>query len=157
MIPHTLVLKPDLVVHRIYNGYWFWGRPSVYDLWQDLRDASSEIRPDWDLSKPGLREAWESGDLSHFHGWDKRDPEKPDRRGVKGLRGGAERRVRVVVDAGRGELAALTPNVDCHPGLRRSSVLPHRTTLYSSAQVRPSSITEQCSSGMPPPFENKCS
>ena len=27
MIPHTLVLKPGLVVHSIYNGYWFWGRP----------------------------------------------------------------------------------------------------------------------------------
>ena len=32
MIPHTLVLKPGLVVHTIYNGYWFWGRPSVDDL-----------------------------------------------------------------------------------------------------------------------------
>jgi peroxiredoxin len=72
MIPHTLVLKPGLIIHRIYNGYWFWGRPSVYELWQDLRQASAEIRPDWDLSKPGLREAWESGDLSHFHGWDRR-------------------------------------------------------------------------------------
>ncbi len=29
MIPHTLVLKPGLVVHRVYNGYWFWGRPSA--------------------------------------------------------------------------------------------------------------------------------
>jgi peroxiredoxin len=28
MIPHTLVLKPGLVIHSIYNGYWFWG-PSV--------------------------------------------------------------------------------------------------------------------------------
>lgn len=28
-----------------------------------------EIRPDWDLSKPGLREAWNAGDLSRFHGW----------------------------------------------------------------------------------------
>jgi hypothetical protein len=27
MIPHTLVLKPGLVIHSIYNGYWFWGRP----------------------------------------------------------------------------------------------------------------------------------
>jgi peroxiredoxin len=28
MIPHTLVLKPGLVIYRIYNGYWFWvGRP----------------------------------------------------------------------------------------------------------------------------------
>src|ERR1700728_3230922 len=34
LIPHTLVLKPGLVIYRIYNGYWFWGRPSVVDLWQ---------------------------------------------------------------------------------------------------------------------------
>ena len=73
MIPHTLVLKPGLVVHKIYNGYWFWGRPSVEDLRQDLRAVTREIRPDWDLATPGLREAWEAGDLSHFHGWDKKD------------------------------------------------------------------------------------
>ena len=24
MIPYTLVLKPGLVVHSVYNGYWFW-------------------------------------------------------------------------------------------------------------------------------------
>jgi hypothetical protein len=72
MIPHTLVLKPGLVVHSVYNGYWFWGRPSVSDLWRDLRDASAEIRPDWDLSTPGLREAWNAGDRSPFHGWDRR-------------------------------------------------------------------------------------
>ena len=72
MIPHTLVLKPGLVVHSIYNGYWFWGRPSVEELWRDLRAASSEIRPDWDLSAPGLREAWEANDLSAFHGWSTR-------------------------------------------------------------------------------------
>ena len=55
MILHTLVLKPGLIVHSVYNGYWFWGRPSFVDLWHDLRAASSEIRPDWDLSAPGLR------------------------------------------------------------------------------------------------------
>jgi peroxiredoxin len=70
MIPHTLVLKPGLIVHSIYNGYWFWGRPSAYDLWRDLREASADIRPDWDLAAPGLREAWEAGDRSKFHGWD---------------------------------------------------------------------------------------
>jgi hypothetical protein len=26
------VLKPGLIIHSIYNGYWFWGRPSVSDL-----------------------------------------------------------------------------------------------------------------------------
>ena len=68
MIPHTLVLKPGLVIHSIYNGYWFWGRPSIADLWRDLRAASSEIRPDWDLTTPGLREKWDAGDRSSFHG-----------------------------------------------------------------------------------------
>jgi peroxiredoxin len=72
MIPHTLVLKPGLVVHRIYMGYWFWGRPSSVDLWHDLRDVTREIRPDWDLSGPELRERWDAGDLAPFHGWDKK-------------------------------------------------------------------------------------
>jgi peroxiredoxin len=71
MIPHTLVLRPGLIVHSVYNGYWFWGRPSVHDLWSDLRQASADVRPDWDLSAPGLREAWDAGDYSKFHGWDK--------------------------------------------------------------------------------------
>jgi peroxiredoxin len=71
MIPHTLVLKPGLVIHSIYNGYWFWGRPSVVDLWHDLYAVTREIRPDWDLSAPGLREAWNAGDFSRFHGWNK--------------------------------------------------------------------------------------
>jgi peroxiredoxin len=71
MIPHTLVLKPALIIHRIYNGYWFWGRPSVVDLWHDLRAVTSEIRPDWDLSTPRLLEAWNAGELSAFHGWNK--------------------------------------------------------------------------------------
>jgi peroxiredoxin len=77
MIPHTLVLKPGLVIYRIYNGYWFWGRPSVTDLWHDLREVSSQVRPDWDLSTPGLRERWDRGDLAPFHGWNKRPGEKP--------------------------------------------------------------------------------
>ena len=71
MIPHTLVLKPGLIVHSVYNGYWFWGRPSNDDLWRDLRDASRDIRPDWDLSTSGLRAAWDAGDHSKFHGWNR--------------------------------------------------------------------------------------
>ena len=75
MIPYTLVLKPGLVIHSIYNGYWFWGRPSFYDLWHDLRAATAEIRPDWDLGTPQLREAWSAVDYSFFHGWDRRSGE----------------------------------------------------------------------------------
>lgn len=73
MIPHTFVLEPRLVIHSIYNGYWFWGRPSVEDLRRDLREITREIRPDWDLQAPGLREAWDSGDKSRHYPYG-RDP-----------------------------------------------------------------------------------
>jgi peroxiredoxin len=66
MVPHTLVLKPKLVIHTVYNGYWFWGRPSTAELWRDLRAATREARPDWDLGASGLRAAWEAGDRSRF-------------------------------------------------------------------------------------------
>ena len=69
MIPHTIVLKPGLLVHSVYNGYWFWGRPSTSELWQDLRDVTRGIRPDWDLTAPGLRERWNAGDRAPFYGW----------------------------------------------------------------------------------------
>jgi peroxiredoxin len=75
MIPHTIVLKPGLVVYKIYNGYWFWGRPSFAELTVDLRAVSSEVRPDWDLAAPGLREAWDAGHYASFHGWNKRSPD----------------------------------------------------------------------------------
>ena len=57
---------------RIYNDYWSWRRPLVVDLGRELRAAPSEIRPDCDLSTPGLREAWDAGGYSKFHGWSKR-------------------------------------------------------------------------------------
>jgi hypothetical protein len=34
--------------------------------------VTSEIRPDWDLSAPGLRDDWNARDFSRFHGWNKR-------------------------------------------------------------------------------------
>jgi peroxiredoxin len=74
MIPHTLVLKPGLLIHSIYNGYWFWGRPSVEDLRQDLRALTRELRPDWDLSAPGLLDAWKAGDYSRFHPYQQTPP-----------------------------------------------------------------------------------
>jgi peroxiredoxin len=73
MIPHTLVLKPGLVIHSVYNGYWFWGRPSIEDLRRDLRQVTRETRPDWDLTAPGLRAAWEAGDRSRHHPYEETD------------------------------------------------------------------------------------
>jgi peroxiredoxin len=66
MIPHTLVLEPSLRISRIYDGYWFWGRPSPSELWQDLREVSRRIRPDWDLDLPEIRANWD-GDRTQHH------------------------------------------------------------------------------------------
>jgi peroxiredoxin len=67
MIPYTLVLEPGLIVYSIYNGYWFWGRPSIEDLRRDLRAVTQKIRPDWDITAPELRAAWEQGDKRLFY------------------------------------------------------------------------------------------
>jgi hypothetical protein len=29
MIPHVIALEPGLIVYKIYNGYWFSGRPTM--------------------------------------------------------------------------------------------------------------------------------
>ena len=66
MVPYTLVLAPELRVHSIYNGYWYFGRPSIEELRRDLREVTRRIRPDWDLSDPLLRAAWKAGEKSRF-------------------------------------------------------------------------------------------
>ena len=67
MVPHTVLLEPGLVVHRIYMGYWSWGRPTPEEMRQDFRTLSRKCRPDWDLSAPGLRQEWERGDHRRFY------------------------------------------------------------------------------------------
>jgi peroxiredoxin len=51
MVPHTLVLAPELVIYSIYCGYWFWGRPSRADLWHDLREVLRQTKADFDPTK----------------------------------------------------------------------------------------------------------
>ncbi|MBX5467209.1 MAG: redoxin domain-containing protein [Firmicutes bacterium] len=66
MIPHTLVLAPGLEIFRVYNGYWYWGRPSPEDLRRDLRALSEQIRPDWDIRTPELRANWAGDRRLHY-------------------------------------------------------------------------------------------
>ena len=47
-VPRVFVLRPDLSVHREYDGYWFVGRPTLDELVRDLRELSATVRPDWD-------------------------------------------------------------------------------------------------------------
>ena len=54
-VPHTLVLAPGLVIDKVYVGYWFWGRPSPNQLWEDLQDLHRRIKPDYDPTTPAAR------------------------------------------------------------------------------------------------------
>jgi peroxiredoxin len=71
MVPHTIVLEPGLVVHKIYVGYWFFGRPTVEELRHDLRAVLQKCRPDWDLSDPEIRAAWARGEKTGFYPYGK--------------------------------------------------------------------------------------
>jgi peroxiredoxin len=73
MVPHTIVLEPGLVVYKVYNGYWFFGRPTVEELRHDLRAILMKVHWDWDLSDPEVRAAWKRGETDRFYppelGW----------------------------------------------------------------------------------------
>ncbi len=71
MIPHTLVLEPGLIVFKIYVGYWFFGRPTIEELRLDLRAVLQKCRPDWDITRPELREAWARGEKASFYPYGK--------------------------------------------------------------------------------------
>ncbi len=42
--PTAFTLHPDLTIHAAYDGYWYWGRPTVEDLRQDMRAISRAAR-----------------------------------------------------------------------------------------------------------------
>jgi peroxiredoxin len=71
MIPHVIVLEPGLVIYKVYNGYWFFGRPTMEDLRQDLRAVTRKCRPDWDITTPELKAAWHQGRKELFYPYGK--------------------------------------------------------------------------------------
>lgn len=46
-VPAGFSLRPDLTIHAAYDGYWFWGRPTLEEIRLDFRTISREIRTDW--------------------------------------------------------------------------------------------------------------
>ena len=36
------------MIDKVYVGYWFSGRPSAYQLWEDLQDLFRRIKPDFE-------------------------------------------------------------------------------------------------------------
>jgi hypothetical protein len=119
MIPHVLVLEPSLVIYKVYNGYWFFGRPTLEDLRQDLRAVSKKCRPDWDITTPELKAAWQQGRKELFYPYGKTY--------VQTLGGPARRRPaprgplqRSTADAvgRRGQADFVTDRVIVHPSCR---------------------------------------
>ena len=47
-VPAVFTLDADLVVERHYDGYWFFGRPTVEELRRDMRAIARRLRPDWE-------------------------------------------------------------------------------------------------------------
>ena len=57
-VPHTVILSPGLVIEKVYVGYWFWGRPSPYRLWDDLGELLVRTRSDFDPTTDEARAAF---------------------------------------------------------------------------------------------------
>lgn len=62
-IPYTFVLDRTREIHKIYNGWWFVGRPTVEELRLDLRAVMSRrpdyaYQQDWDESEEARRDAF---------------------------------------------------------------------------------------------------
>ena len=55
-IPYTFVLDRNLEIYKIYNGWWYVGRPTVEELRMDLRELLSRrddyaYQREWDDSR----------------------------------------------------------------------------------------------------------
>ena len=59
-VPHTLILSPGLKIEKVYVGYWFWGRPTIHQLWADLGEIHMRIKADFDPTTAQARAAWDA-------------------------------------------------------------------------------------------------
>ena len=51
-MPTAFVLGPGRVIHAVWNGYWFWGRPTNEELRRTFREVTRVVRPDWEVPRP---------------------------------------------------------------------------------------------------------
>ena len=62
-IPYTFVLEGNREIYKLYNGWWFVGRPTVEELRQDLRVLMSRredyaYHREWDVSAEARKRAF---------------------------------------------------------------------------------------------------
>ncbi len=49
-VPFTFALLPDLTIHRLFNGWYFVGRPTPEELRLTAREMIGKIVPDADFA-----------------------------------------------------------------------------------------------------------
>lgn len=49
-VPFTFALLPDLTIHRIFNGWYFVGRPTPEELRIAIREMTARTRKDFDFT-----------------------------------------------------------------------------------------------------------
>jgi hypothetical protein len=47
---------------QVYVGYWFWGRPSPYQLWEDIQQLHRRIKEDYAPTASEVRAAGEGAE-----------------------------------------------------------------------------------------------
>jgi hypothetical protein len=70
MIPHMIVLEPNLVIYKIYMGYWFFARSTVEELRLDLREVTRKCSRIGTLQRL-MKAAWEQGRKELFWSYGK--------------------------------------------------------------------------------------
>jgi hypothetical protein len=57
---HDVYRMKIATVERVYVGYWFWGRPTIHQLWQDVGEVLQRTKADFDPTTSAARAAWEA-------------------------------------------------------------------------------------------------
>jgi hypothetical protein len=52
------------VIDKVHVGYWFFGRPSIYQLWDDISDLLRRIKSDFDPTTAEARAEWEAAQFA---------------------------------------------------------------------------------------------
>ncbi|MGI8728925.1 MAG: redoxin domain-containing protein [Solirubrobacteraceae bacterium] len=47
-LPTVFTLYPDLTIHAVYHGYWYWGRATMQQLREDMCAISRSVREGFD-------------------------------------------------------------------------------------------------------------
>jgi hypothetical protein len=52
----------------VYVGYWFWGRPTPFQLWEDLQDLLRRTKDDFDPTTEQARATWMAANVTQLAG-----------------------------------------------------------------------------------------